>query len=206
MMALVAVFAFSAVTASGALAAKKGEIVNKEGKAPVKNKFTGKSNKAGLLETEAGSKITCKETGLSGTILTTKTGSATFTFTGCESGGFKCKSGSETAGTIIVKVNLAGAVVAEKDYIENTLEKETEVVCTGLKIKIKGALLIPVSPEETLQTEYVFAATGSKGKQTPEIAANHLEAQFVKEGSKFEKASLSATELKTTFEEAVKAI
>jgi len=205
-VALLAVCVLTALAAANAFAAKKGEIVNKEGKALVKGKFVGKSTRTMLWETEAGSKWTCKETSVTGTISTTKGGGETITYTGCESGGFKCKLGSETAGTLIMKATLGLVVKSEKDYWERALEKEVELVCSGIKIKWKGALLLPVSPEEVLKTEFVFAALGEKGKQTPEIGANHFEVEFVKEGAKFEKADINEAELKTTFEEEVKFI
>jgi hypothetical protein len=212
-LALAAVFCLSAVTASGAFAAvKKGEISTSltEGKVPTKAKFTGKSSATGDLETVAGSKIACTATKVSGTISTTTTGSATFTFTGCTSSGLKCKTGSEAAGTVVVPVTLTGSTVSkeeskkEKDYLLNEVA-EFDIKCSTVDIKVKGSLLIPATPESKLSTTYTFAASGSKGVQTPEIATGsgmeHLQANFASAG--FENASLKAEELETTFEEAV---
>jgi hypothetical protein len=210
-MALAALFCLSAVSASSAFAAKKGEILNKNNVAPVLKGFKGTSNKKGFLETTAGSKISCTATSVTGTIETSTTGKATFTFTGCESGGLKCKAGSETPGTVATPVLLKGAVKEEKDYILNTVNgteegtsKAIDIKCSTIDIKVKGSLLIPATPEETLKIEFTFNATGEKGKQTPEVAENHLQANF--SGGGYLNASLSATELKTTFEEEVKAV
>jgi hypothetical protein len=210
-VALAAMFCLSAIGAASAFAAPKGEIVNKSGAAPVKNKFSGTSNKKGFLETVTGSKITCKETAVSGTIASKTTGSASFTFTGCESGGLKCKAGSETAGTVITPVTLTAAVVSSKDYILNTVNgteettaKAIDIKCSTIDIKVKGSLLIPATPENTLKTEFLFNATGSKGVQTPEVTENHLAANF--SGAGYSNASLQAEELKVKFEEEVEFI
>ncbi len=221
LLALVAICGFSAVSASAALAAKKGEISKKlaSGEVPTLKKFTGSSSTKGLLETAAGSKIQCETTGLKGEILTTISGTATFLFKGCkEGGGNKCKTGSLAAGEIETTVKLSGGAIATesseaaagtKDYLINTITPETlTITCSELKIEVKGSLLIPATPEETLSSTYTFAAKGSKGKQTPEMTANqlktfkHLEAKFGAKGTN-ENASLEASGLATTFEEAV---
>jgi len=210
-MAVLAVFCISAVASATALAAPKGEIVNKSGVAPVKNKFTGSSTKAGKLETVAGSKIECTETKTSGTIESKTSGKATFTFTGCQTGGSKCKTGSETAGTVVVPVTLKPEVVSEKDYILNSVDEGKTLVisCTslGVTIEVKGSLLIQATPENILKTEFEFNAKGSKGIQEPEDKTVPLEAKFSNSTSKaFEKASLSAEALKVKFEEEVEFI
>jgi hypothetical protein len=218
-MALLAVFCLSAVVASSALAVeKKGEIVNSKGEAPKLNKFTGESANAGKLETVAGSKIECTKTKVSGTILSKTTGESKFTFTGCVTTGKKCNSVSPLGkeGEVITNVSLLGANESktnpkgEKDFIKNTTTEETSIECGTTKITIKkgGSLLVKVLKENFLSTENEFEAAGSKGVQTPELAAGqgtHLQAKFLGTGV-FENASISATGLKVKFEEAVEAI
>jgi hypothetical protein len=213
-MALLAVFCLSAVAASNAFAVEaKGEISKNiaKGEAPTLKSFKGESAKEGFLETAAGSKISCTKTSLKGKINTTKTGEATFTFTGCASAGLKCKSGAEAAGTIVVAVGLEGAVESktdatkEKDYLLNKAPK-TEIACSTIHITVLGNLLVPVAPEplRTLQLKYTFNAKGAKGVQTPEISAaqgEHLRANFANKG--LENASMQAEGLETTFEEKI---
>ena len=101
-LCLVAVLALSAVTVASA-SAQEMELVNKEGKALVKNKFKGESGK-GTLEATNGSKITCTKTKFTGKTTNTKEGEAATTFTGCESKGFKCNT--EGSGTGEIKTSL----------------------------------------------------------------------------------------------------
>jgi hypothetical protein len=211
-MALLAVFCLSAVAASSAFAAEtKGEISNSTTLAvtPLKASFTGESAKEGFLETVGGSKISCTKTAIKGKIKTTKTGEATFTFTGCVSAGLKCKTGAEVAGTIVVPVALEGTNLSkeetkkEKDFLLNKVPTTT-ITCSTVKIVVEGNLLVPAEPLKTLSLKYTFNAKGAKGVQTPELAATqgkHLQANFAGKG--LENASILAEGLETTFEEKV---
>jgi len=97
-LCLVAALALSAVTVASA-SAKELELVNKEGKALVKNKFKGEGGKA-TLESIKGEKVSCTKAKIEGTITGTKTGEATGTLTGCESSGVKCNTAGSGAGEI----------------------------------------------------------------------------------------------------------
>lgn len=142
---------------------------------------------------------------MTGTIATTKTGEASFVFTGCTNASGNCSSTGAVAKEIKVPgVALKGAPQETKDFILNTVT-EFDIKCGTVDIKVKGSLLIPVTPESKLGTLFTFAAKGKAGKQEPEESANHLEAKFETKG-KFEDASLAAEGLEVTFEEQVEFI
>ena len=210
-MALVAVFCLSAITASGALAGtKKGEIVNKSGNAPVKSKFTGSSTATGSLETAGGSKVECTgSTAVSGQIQSKTMGTATFKFTACESGGNKCKTSGAATGEIVVSPEVLVQIVKLQVYVL-TIVPLFDIKCSTTDVKVKGGVLVGITPEETLTTKGEFAAKGKLGKQEPENSegkgenTEHLQAEFP--GKAFENASLNAPELTVTFEEEVEAI
>lgn len=203
-LALVAAVCLSAVAASSAFALS-GEISKNATKSelPTLKGFKGESKKEGFLETVAGSKVSCTNTSITGSIETTTTGKATFSFTGCTSSGLKCKtSNTTTAGEIKVEVGLKGQVKGGKDLLENKVP-ETTLTCSTIKIIVKGALLIPAEPTGKLSKTYTFNGLGSKGVQKPDDAPveAHLTASFA--GKAFENASIQAEGLATTFEEEV---
>jgi hypothetical protein len=77
-------------------------------------------------------------------------------------------------------------------------------ISLGVTIDVRGSLLIPATPENTLKTQFTFAATGSQGVQDPSDTSDPLEIKYSNSASKaFEDASLSLGELRVTFEEEV---
>jgi hypothetical protein len=219
-LAVLAVFCMSAVGAAAA-SASEGELVNKEGNALVKNKFTVTSGQ-GTLETAAGTKIICKKDTGHG-IVTSKTGGElTVLFSGCTSGGLSCKGGKDEEGEapagsiyvllgILVKPSKNGErLILLTIHKPGTLEAgELEIVCTGVKIKVKGSLLTFNNfPVGKLSKDYNFVFKQKKGIQEPdeyeneakEKIKNHLEATV--EGLAFEKAGEEGTDL-VLFEEEV---
>jgi hypothetical protein len=205
--ALIAVLALGAVMASGALAStKKGEIVNKEGKAPVRNKFTGASNKKAFLETTAGAKYSCSDSGskFAGAISSTTSGTGSLTLTGCEVLGSKCRStGAANAGEIVLPAQLAITTKEGQDDLLSEVS-ETDIKCSTVDLKIKGSFMMPTTPTEKLALGYTFQATGSKGVQTPAVTTNPL--QLSSAGAPYYDLSLDIEEIKTNFEEEVQFI
>lgn len=166
-LCLVAVLALSAVTVASA-SAQEMELVNKEGKALVKNKFKGESGK-GTLEATNGSKITCTKTKFTGKTTNTKEGEAATTFTGCESKGFKCNT--EGSGTGEIKTSLTLFIALSGGhwvFFLSILTSPIVLHCTGLQeLKVRGGIVIPVtSPEEEKLTKVItINAKQTKGKQ-----------------------------------------
>jgi hypothetical protein len=139
----------------------------------VKNKFAGTGG-TGTLETVAGATVTCKTEASSGEFTSSKmVGNIAVTFTGCESGGFKCVNAGGKEGEI--KTNpLAGTLVWEKygkkvaiDLVPQSTELFIEFTCGPATVKVKGSVLtnIPANKSQTTITEKF---TAKKGKQKPE--------------------------------------
>jgi len=219
-LAVLAVFCMSAVAAAAA-SASEGELVNKEGNALAKNKFTVTSG-VGTLETASGTKITCKtDTGHG--IITSKTGGElTVLFKGCTSSSLSCKGGKDEegeapAGSIYV---LVGLLVKKSNETERlilltihkpgTLEAgELEIVCSGIKIKVKGSFLSFTNfAINKLSKDYTLVFKQKKGIQEPdeytnekgEKIKNNLESSI--EGGAFEKAGEETSDI-ALFEEEV---
>jgi hypothetical protein len=194
----------SAVAASSA-SASKGEFVNKEGKALVKDAFTGTIGES-TLETIHASKVTCKGGTTKGTVTGTKTAEATLTFTGCSSGGMSC----HTAGGKEGELAISSAPLTTLQKLSTDIVTEgakASVTCGLAEISIKGSFLVPIgsTQEGGLKTEYKFTAEQKEGKQIPleyenskkEIEKFTLEASF---GESFVQAGEAAT-LTIKFEE-----
>jgi hypothetical protein len=132
-LALVAMFAMSAVASATASAALP-ELVNSSGVELVKKNFTIKSG-AGKLESTLGTVECSSDTG-SGKVTGLKTDEATVTFKGCKLAGTSttCQSGAE-AGVIVTN-----ALKSEVVYIKSTEPKEV-----GVKITPVGTLLAKFS-------------------------------------------------------------
>jgi len=134
------------------------------------------------LETVHSEIIRCKKQTSEGEYTGPKTNRAfNIVFTGCESGGNNCISTNPKAtnkGEILVK-ELEGEIGIEKfgltpsvDKIANVFkpvsgEILTEFECVGLKLVVKGEVMVPIKGNTMLTTQTViFKAT--KGKQKPE--------------------------------------
>jgi hypothetical protein len=134
------------------------------------------------LETVKGEGVTCKKQTSEGEYTGPKTNRAyNIVFTGCESAGLPCISTNPKAasnGEVLVK-ELDGLIGLEKiaskpasDKIANLFKPSsgevfTEFQCAGLKLVVKGEVMVPIATNEMLTVQTVkFAST--KGKQKPE--------------------------------------
>lgn len=176
MLAMLAVCCMSAV-ASATASASKGEFVNKEGKALVKNNFTATSGTT-VLTTVGGTKVTCTADLALGVITSVTGGEQTVHFTGCTSSSLPCKStkpAASKAGEIVVLTGLlVQKLAAKEDTIVNTiLEPGTKTAgtlafeCSGIKITVTGSFYSNgVTSEGALSKSWALKATQSSGKQT----------------------------------------
>ena len=145
-------------------------------------KAESKEGTAIVLETVKGEAITCKKQTSEGEYTGPKTNRAfNIVFTGCESAGLLCISTNPKAtnnGEIRVNeldgfigIEKVGATAA-KDKIANVFspvagEVFTEFACSGLKLVVKGEVMVPIKSNVMVTVQTVkFAAT--KGKQKPE--------------------------------------
>ncbi len=117
-LAVMAVFAFSAITATAAFA--EAELKLEGGGSATGTSFTSKSEgstKPVLQGVAEGTKITCKEETNKGTVTGPTTDYATVVFTGCEAFGSKCQSGA-TAGEEVFTVSskLGFISTSKKEY------------------------------------------------------------------------------------------
>lgn len=139
----------------------------------IKNKFSGTGG-AGTLETVALAQVKCKTESSHGEFTSSKTvGNVAVSFTGCESGGYKCDTVGAKEGEIVTNP-LAGTLVWEKyrkkvaiDLVPQSTELFVEFACGPANAKVKGSVLtnIPANKSET-KIEEKF--TAKKGKQKPE--------------------------------------
>ena len=171
-LALVVVFAMSAMVASAASAALPEFSTSSTFKA---------SSGHALLETKAGHKVECSASTGEGTITAPKSVTkASVKFTGCKEPeiGATCSSGSKS-GEIVTKM-LAGTLKyinagAKEVGIELKPESSTEKVFVTFKCEIfgfgstltvRGSLTGKITPVNTKTNTYTLAYTQSKGKQT----------------------------------------
>jgi hypothetical protein len=139
----------------------------------VKNKFAG-SGGIGTLETVAGAQVTCKTEASHGEFTSSKAvGNVAVSFTGCESGGFKCVSVDAKEGEIVTNP-LAGSLVWEKfgkkvaiDLVPQSGELFVEFTCGPANAKVKGSVLTNI-PADKSETKIEEKFTAKKGKQKPE--------------------------------------
>jgi hypothetical protein len=167
-LALVAAFALSAIASATASAALP-EIVNKEGKTLVKNKYTSKSGKA-TLETGKNGAVICSASTDKGETTGVKTGVSTVTFTGCESTGIKCSSSGAKSGEIVSKAT--SQVVyelnskKEKEAALLLVAEEATIKCSAFQtLKVKGSVLGLLSPINKLSKELTLTFLQTKGAQ-----------------------------------------
>jgi hypothetical protein len=162
-LALVAVFAMSAVIASAASAALPEQ-------SPTTGKFTGVSGKS-FFETKSGEKVNCKEDTIKGESTGAKTSSSTIAFKGCEAFGFKCNTTGALAGEIVLKVTGQLVYISETKKevgLINTLTAELTIKCSAFQtLKVRGATLCPLTPVNTKTKTYSVVCTEEKGVQQP---------------------------------------
>jgi hypothetical protein len=156
-LVLVAVCVMSAVGVAGASAALP-ELVNKEGKALVKDKFSAVVNSNVEFRTfYAGEpNAYCEKAVVAGDFSGLKTGEATLTFTKCKSDlGGKCTGWEkgkerEVAGEMIIPFSLT-PVYTSKASKELALlfqpKGEPAFVCSGSEFKMYGGFLVPIRQE-----------------------------------------------------------
>ena len=139
----------------------------------VKNKFSGTGG-AGTLETTAGAEVTCKTEASHGEFTSSKTvGNVAVSFTGCESGGYKCDTVGAKEGEIVTNP-LAGTLVWEKygkkvaiDLVPQSTELFVEFACGPANVKVKGSVLTNI-PADKSETTIEEKFTAKRGKQKPE--------------------------------------
>ncbi len=162
---------------------------------PAVKKLVTSEGGAAMLETVAGTKVTCKTIANSGTIPADGANAvreATVTFTGCEAYGFKCKTAGAATGEVrtnLLKGQLGylGAVESGKvgvDLVPETGELLAEISCAGgfAKVKLRGDLIGEISPLNVARKEFSLAFRQATGKQ--EWASIFLEEPF--ESGKYE--------------------
>jgi len=209
-LALVAMFAMSAIVASAASAALPEQV-------PATGKFTGTSG-ASTFETLKEEKVKCTSDAITGEITGAKSSKATITFKGCEGLGLKCNSEGAGSGEIVLKVTgeLVYIMKSTKEVgLINTLEKELTIKCTAFQtLKVKGSTLCPITPVNTKTTKYKVVCKMTKGMQEPanyEPGSELIIAPFTEtkgEGLKkfaFEQSGLTGTDELTLPEGEIKA-
>lgn len=175
-LALLVVACLGAVGAPNAFAGK-GELLNLEGKALVKSKFTGTVGKS-TLETIKKAKLTCESGTLSGTVSNTKTAEGGMVLVGCTSNGESCK----TAGAKEGEIALAPALSVLPYPVAPTTYglKEVVITCPKAELKVKGSFLVPIgaAQEKVFQTEFKFTAEQKEGTQIPLEGENSAKEKF----------------------------
>jgi len=223
-MAVLAVFCMSAVAAAVA-SASEGELVNAAGNALVKNKYTSTGGVT-KLETEAGTEITCKSNTDHG-IWTSKTGGEdTILFKECTTlkGAISCKGGKDEAGEpkageifvlvglLIKRTNATERLILYTVHAPGTLTAgEIEIVCSGVKIKVKGSFLSTTNYKtkvlnKTIELSATIIAKGKQGvteyenEKGEKVKCEGLKASV--ENAAFEGAAQEGKETDTLEEEA----
>lgn len=198
---LAAALAICIVTAAVASALPAlPELVNSNGEALVKAKFTSTSGKS-TLETTSGTKVTCKADTDSGESTGVHTGTTTVKFTGCEAIGIKCSTTGAASGEIVTgaKSTLVWLNEAKEEAGQLLEAEEKTIKCSILSYKVKGSVLGAFSASGTSGT---LTFKEKKGVQEP--------TEYEMEGKKFKaitetegvQSGLETTDT-LTFEEAV---
>jgi hypothetical protein len=151
---------------------------------PAKRAYKAVSKEATVirLETVKGEGVTCKNQTSEGELTGPKTNrNFNIVFTGCETAGLPCVGTNPKAshgGEILVKellgvigVYKTGETVAKdklaNDFFPASGEIFTEFECSGLKLVVKGEVMVPIKTNAMASTQTV-KFTASKGKQKPE--------------------------------------
>jgi hypothetical protein len=140
----------------------------------VKNKFTGVGG-VGTLETVGRAIVKCKTEASEGEYTSPQTvGNVGVTFTGCESGGYKCSTSHAKEGEIVTNL-LSGTLVWEKygskvaiDLVPQSTELFVEFECGPANVKVKGSVLTNI-PANVVKTTFEEKFKATKGKQKPEF-------------------------------------
>ncbi len=198
--AAVALTCSLAVMNTSSALAFNGEIVNKEGKALVKNHFTIESTSV-MVETVSGFVMACKSSTGIGVVQSTTEGESTAKLSGCESLGKKCASGSETG---VVKLAMRWELVHSipDNLLRDHLLNAVTITCGTAKEVLTGGWDVPIEPMDKLQTVYTLTAKETSGKQEPFEEFEHT-LKFGESG-KEEQAGIKET-VKITYEEQVEA-
>jgi hypothetical protein len=193
---------------------------------PAVKKHITSDGGASVLETVGGTKVTCKAESDEGVILSNGTNvvrEAIVTFTGCESGGFKCKSPDGGPGEILtnpLKGQLGYLEAVESGKVGVDLAAETgellgEVDCAGglAKVKVRGDLVGEIGPLNVARKEFSLSFAQASGKQEwakifleePFESGKYIEVASVPEvsidGFAFKDAGLESTDQIATEEE-----
>jgi hypothetical protein len=172
---LMVVFGLSGVGVASASAALP-EMVNKEGKALVKSKFTGTTGfGSGVMwVTKNHGGVQCSEAKSSGEVTGLQTGHSAWTWTGCEAAGTGYQTEGAKRGEIRVpelKSQLVYEVYEKGTVLEPalllTLAKEltfgTNLILEPMHLR--GSFLVPVSSVEEFRSYLYVDATQSGGRQ-----------------------------------------
>lgn len=221
-LAVVAALCIGAVATATAMAAE-AELLNSEGNALVKNKFSATSGET-KIETAGGTSIKCKADTVHGVVSSSTSGEVTILYTGCTTseGLFSCKGGKDAsgeppAGSIYVLAGITPrALNAEEDAVLTTIHKpgtstagELEVECSGVKVKLKGSFLTQPFLGNGPNKSLVLEAKETKGAQGQteyenakgeKVKCEGLEASV--SGGAFEKTGIEETETVAFEEEA----
>lgn len=185
---------------------------------PASSKFT-LALKAGtlfILETVAGSKITCSEESGTGEYASSSTVSnVLLSFAGCQTSGGQVNSAGQPAGHVVMNL-LHGALgvvktgaTAKQDKIGLDLSPQesgdvvAEMACGGLLFVVKGSIIVPVTAN-AMQLTSISKIAQSKGKQKPEQFEGEPKdiLEFNANGGPFEQAGFGL-EVTRTNEESV---
>jgi hypothetical protein len=156
LVVLLAVFAMSAVAAASASAALP-ELVNKEGKALVKNKLTTEIEKGEgavtFKETTANQfSVECGTAAVTGKFTGLKAGETTYTLTNCKGLGGKCTEAGKATGEMVFPFSLSLVYTskASKELaLLFTLHEGVSFACEGVKFTILGSFLVPIPGYDT---------------------------------------------------------
>lgn len=198
-LALVSVFAMSAVAAAAASAAELEQV-------PSSGSFTV-TGENGVFETHAKEKISCKKISGSGELTGVKTDKSKVTFEECTGPlGVKCTSSGQTSGKIATEINSELVWLSKaslKAGQKLALAKELSITCSIVKITVRGATLCPVEPVNTKTTTFKLVCKQTGGKQEFTEYENEAGEKFTaitesKKGSgSFEESGLQGTETLT---------
>jgi hypothetical protein len=171
-LAVMAVFAFSAITATAAFA--EAELTLEGGGSATGTSFTSKSEgstKPVLQGVAEGTKITCKEETNKGTVTGPQTDFETVVFTGCEAFGDKCESGATVGEEVFTISSKLGFISTSKKEYGVLLGRSpaTKYECGATKkLEIKGSLIASISKLEgtkAVELEKPFLTWTITGKQ-----------------------------------------
>jgi hypothetical protein len=149
-----------------------------------KGKFTTKGGIA-ILEQKGGAAVACKTEASGGEYTGPKTvGGVVVTFTGCESGGIKCKTAGSAEGELVTKplegvigiekrVFVEGKEVAKKNKIAFDLFPVgktglfIEFSCSTLALTVQGSILVPLTPTNKMLSALTLKYSAKGGVQKP---------------------------------------